>query len=86
MTNLLATISAVGSLLFAMLVTMVGLFTRAMVKWTRLETIVAGLQKQMIDSIDDSAKARQVLYDVIREDRDRADKRITWLEHGGKPR
>lgn len=80
-TTLLTTMASVGSLLLAVTVAMLGLLMRTMVKWTRLESTVATLQKQVIDYIASSEKARLMLYELIKDDRAVNNDRLTWLEH-----
>lgn len=80
-TSLLTTMASVGSLLLAVTVAMLGLLMRTMVKWARLESTVATLQKQVIDYIASSEKARLMLYELIKDDRAVNNDRLTWLEH-----
>ena len=69
-------ISATGVLLIPAIV----LLVRLTIKWTKVELSLEDLVGDVKKLVEDKDRAHMELYNIMKEDRNNADRRLRWLE------
>lgn len=68
------------SALSVLIIPAVIMLVRITVKWTRVESALEDLVGDVKKLVEDKDKAHQELYNIMKEDRNNADRRLRWLE------
>jgi hypothetical protein len=74
------------SLVFAVLVAVLGLVVRGAVRWTRVEDRLTDFGGDLTRLVQDEERTHRELVEQMREDRKATNERLTYLERSVWPR